>query len=69
VRIYGDGSLPITLLEESQPDMPFDETKINLLELSWDPKAEQVSSRRKRADLPAVYSVVNQVKVKPLQTS
>jgi len=63
VRIYGNGSRSATLMEESQPEMPSDDTRMNLLELSWNPESEQVSSRRERRDLPTLYSVVRQTKV------
>ncbi|MCE0498245.1 MAG: glycoside hydrolase family 31 protein [Methylacidiphilales bacterium] len=69
VRVYGNGSLPVTLLEESQPEMAFDETRINLLELSWDAKNEQVSSHRKRADLSPLYAVVRQIRVNIFQAA
>jgi hypothetical protein len=57
VRIYGDGSLPVKLLEESQPYLPFDERLANLLELTWDPDRQEVLTHRTRPDLAPLYSV------------
>jgi hypothetical protein len=63
VRIYGDGSLPAALLEESEPGRPFDERGINRLELSWHPGRGEIVSRRARSDLSPFYSVATQIRV------
>jgi len=65
VRIYGNGSLPATLVEESRPELPFAERNANILELTWNAERNEISSRRKRTDLPPFYSVEHQVKMDP----
>jgi len=63
VRIYGDGSLPATLLEEAHPEKPFWEGEINLLELRWNAERNDVSSHRKKSDLSPLYSIASWGKI------
>jgi alpha-D-xyloside xylohydrolase len=68
VRIYGDGSLPAALLEEADPDRPYNAARAQLLELDWDAKSNAVLARRPRADLPAFYTIARQVKIDSFPT-
>ena len=57
VRVYGNGSCPITLLEEISPDVPFVVANVNRLTLSWDGPGKIMTSLRERSDLAPLYRV------------
>ena len=63
VRVYGNGALPITLLEEASPDAPFAADHVNLLTLSWDISRLVVAPVRYRADLSRGYTVAHERKI------
>ena len=56
-RIYGDGALPATLIEESAPELPFDGRQVNILSLAWDSERQDIVCNRKNSVMPAIYSV------------
>jgi hypothetical protein len=46
VRIYGDGSRSAALVEELEPEAPFDKDRVNLCHLVWDGGKEELSCQR-----------------------
>jgi len=46
VRVYGDGSLPIALPEEADPERPFSAASTGLFELAWNRETDRLESRR-----------------------
>ena len=63
IRVYGDGALPALLLEGDDGDLPYDETRVSLLELAWDAAQKRITSRRTRADHGNLYRVEQVVEV------